>query len=133
MSYANDRIEAARRRALDVTWNTEVEVFEPTESYSPGDGYSVTRPDPETASPDATYEARAMDPESESETERSGTDADVDRVFEVRDDIGQSWTDYGESGEAAVQLREAETGIVYTVEVVSDAHDGRERLACTEA
>jgi hypothetical protein len=38
MSYANDRVEAARRRSLDRTHNTDIEVYEPTESYSPGDG-----------------------------------------------------------------------------------------------
>jgi len=133
MSYANDRVEQARRRALDLTFNTDVEVYEPSETYSPGDGYSVERPDPDNASPDATYRARAMEPSSTAETGRSGTDADVDRRFAVRDDLGQTWTDYGESGEAAVQVREVGAGIVYTVEAVTDANDGRERLDCMEA
>lgn len=132
MSYSNDRIEAAKRRALDITFNTTIEVYEPTESYQAGDGFSVTRPKPETDSPDATYESRAMDPSATGERERSGTDTEADRVFEVRDDLGQTWTDFGESGEAAVYVRETGTGIVYVVEVVTDRLDGRERLDCVE-
>jgi len=133
MSYSNGTIERARRRSLDLSYNTRVEVYEPTESYSPGDGYTVTRPNPETDSPDATYEARAMDPQATSERERGGTTTEADRVFEVRDDTGQTWTDYGESGEAAVRVREVDTGIVYTVTTVTDRLDGRERLDCVEA
>jgi len=132
MSYATTRVESASRRALDLTFNTEIEVYEPTESYSPGDGYTVKRPDPETDGPDAIYEARAMDPQATGERERGGTTAEADRVFEVRDDTGQTWTDYGESGEAAVRVREVGTGVVYTVETVTDRIDGRERLDCVE-
>jgi len=132
MSYSNDRVESARRRALELTYNTTVAVYEPTEAYSPGDGYTVSRPDPETADPDATYEARAFDPQAGSERERGGTTTEADRVFEVRDDTGQTWTDFGESGEAAVRLRETDTGIVYTVTTVIDRLDGRERLLCVE-
>lgn len=132
MSYANNRVESARRRALDLSFNSTIAVFEPTESYSPGDGYTVSRPDPETETPDATYEARAFDPQATGERARGGTTTEADRVFEVRDDTGQTWTDYGESGEAAVRVREVETGEVYTVETVTDRLDGRERLDCVE-
>jgi len=132
MSYANDRVEQARRRALDLTHNTTIEVHEPSETYSPGDGYTVERPDPETDTPDATYGARALDPSATGERQRGGTETEADRVFEVRDDLDQTWTDFGESGEAAVRIRETETAIVYTVTTVTDRHDGRERLDCKE-
>lgn len=132
MSYATIRVESARRRALDLTFNSEIEVYEPSESYSPGDGYTVERPDPETDAPGATYEARAMDPQATGERERGGTTTEADRVFEVRDDTGQTWTDFGESGEAAVRVREVGTGVVYTVTTVTDRIDGRERLDCVE-
>lgn len=132
MSYANDRVEAARRRSLEVTFNTDLEVYEPSESYSPGDGFDITRPDPETDTPDATYKARAMEPEGEGERERGGTTNEIDRRFQVRDDIGQQWTGFGESGEAATHVRETGTGVVYVVTSVTDAHDGRTKLECSE-
>jgi len=132
MSYANNTVEAARRRSLDLTFNTDLEVYEPSESYEAGDGFSLTIPDPETDAPDATYEARAMDPEDAADRDASGTTSELDRRFEVRDDTGQQWTDFGESGEAATRVRETATGIVYVVTSVTDAHDGRETLDCVE-
>lgn len=132
MSYANNRVEAGRRRSLTLTFNTHLEVFEPTESYSPGDGFSLTIPEPGTDAPDATYRARGMEPEGDGERSRSGTTNEIDRRFQVRDDTGQQWTDFGESGEAATRVREVETDIVYVVRSVTDAHDGREELECVE-
>jgi len=132
MSYANNRVESARRRSLDLTYNTSIEVYEPDEDYETGDGFSLTIPDPEADAPDATYEARAMDPTDTTGRDASGTSSEADRRFQVRDDTGQQWTDFGESGEAATRVREVETGIVYVVESVIDRHDGRETLDCTE-
>jgi len=132
MSYATERVESGSRRSLRFNYNTRIDVFEPEETYEPGDGFSLTIPDPETDPPDATYEAVAMAPEDSADRERSGTTSEVDRLFQVRDDTGQQWTDFGESGEAATRVREVETGLVYVVESVTDRHNGREQLDCVE-
>jgi hypothetical protein len=132
MSYATKQVESGRRRSLGFTYNTRIAVFEPEETYTPGDGFTLTIPDPETDTPDATYEAVAMSPEDAADRERSGTTSEADRLFQVRDDTGQQWTDFGQSGEAATRIREVETGLVYVVESVTDRHDGRERLDCVE-
>jgi hypothetical protein len=132
MSYATKQVESGRRRSLGFTYDTRIDVFEPEETYTPGDGFTLTIPDPETDTPDATYEAVAMSPEDAADRERSGTTSEVDRLFQVRDNTGQQWTDFGESGEAATRIKEVETGLVYVVESVTDRHDGRERLDCVE-
>lgn len=132
MSYATNQIESGRRRSLDSTYNTRLEVYEPEETYEAGDGFTLQIPDPETDTPDATYEAVAMAPQDATDRERSGTTSEVDRRFQVRDDTGQQWTDFGESGDAATRVREVETGQDYVVASVVDKHDGREELDCVE-
>lgn len=132
MSYANDQIEAANRRALDLTYNTTIGVYEPSVSYSPGDGFDVSRPDPETDAPDATYEARSEESSADADRDEGGTTAEIDREIMVRDDTGQQWVGYGDSGEAAVHVRDTGDDTVYEIQTVTDAHDGRITLEAVE-
>jgi hypothetical protein len=131
-SAATRVVESALRRQLDLSHNSRIEVYEPSESYSPGDGFELTVPDPDTEAPDAEYRAEARDPTDDATRERAGTESELDRVFLVRDDTGQQWTDFGESEEAATRIREVRTGDDFVVESVTDRHDGRERLATSE-
>lgn len=121
MSYSNNRIESARRRALDLTYNTKIEVFEPSVNYSAGDGYDISYPD----FPTAEYESRLDSPTSSSDQQRSGTTSDVDATIHVRDDTGQQWTEFGDSGDAASRVRDIKDGRTYEVQSVTDPHDGR--------
>jgi hypothetical protein len=131
-SHATRLVESGLRRQLDFSHNSRIEVYEPSESYQPGDGFELTVPDPDTDAPDDEYRAEARDPTDDPTRERAGTESELDRVFLVRDDTGQQWTDFGQSGEAATRIREVRTGNDYVVESVSDRHDGRERLAASE-
>ena len=116
-----DRLENAMRRLhSDALATTTIDVYEPAESYSPGDGVDVTYPD----SPSATYDARVEQPSDDTDTDRSGTTAEVDAVIRVRDDTGQDWTGFGEDGEAATHVVDTDTGARDEVQGVTDAKDG---------
>jgi hypothetical protein len=124
-----DRVENAIRRVhSDELANTTVDVYEPAESYTQGEGWSVTYPD--TAS--ASYKARVDSPSAESERERSGTTSEIDVVVRVRDDTGQTWTGFGENTEAPVRVEDTNDGTRYEVENVIDDHDGMITLEAVE-
>lgn len=126
---SRDRIENALRRVhSDTLANTTIEVFEPTESFSQGDGYSVSWSD--TA--DATYDARVESPSTDAERERSGTTAEVDRVVKIRDDTGQTWTGFGDATEAPVRIEDTADGTRYEVQTVEDTHNGLTKLGVVE-
>lgn len=116
-----DRLENAMRRLhSDSLATTTIDVLEPTESYTPGDGVDITYPD----TPTATYDARVEQPSDDTDSDRSGTSAEVDAVVRVRDDTGQQWTGFGDGGEASTHVVDTATGIRYEVQGIVDAKDG---------
>lgn len=124
-----DRVENAFRRAHSAELhNTSIDVFEPTEEYVQGDGWSVTYPD----EPSATYEARVDSPSADADRTRSGTSTEIDVVVRVRDDTGQEWTGYGENTSAALRIRDTADGTMYEVQTVVDAHNGLVELEAVE-
>lgn len=124
-----DRIDRAMRRvhARDLS-NTTIDVFEPTESYTAGEGFSVTYP----ASPNASYSARVSSVSRSPDRDDGGTTAEADAVVTVRDDTGQTWTDFTDEQEAPVELVDQADGTRYEVEAVTDPHNGLLELEVAE-
>jgi hypothetical protein len=124
-----DRIDAALRRAhrRDLS-NTTIEVFEPSESYAAGEGFSVSY----SATPDATYAARVSSVSRSPQRDDGGTTAEADAVVTVRDDTGQTWTDFTDELEAPVELVDTADGTRYEVQAVTDPHNGLLELDVVE-
>lgn len=130
MSYANDTLEdAARRLHSAASHNTTIDVFVPTESLTAADGVDVSYPATATNS---GVPARYVEPSDATDRDEGGTTADLDAVIYVRDDARSQWDGFGESGEAAARVEDAETSQQYQIQQVSDAKDGRVRLGCVE-
>lgn len=124
-----DQIERAMRRLHSTSLaNTTIEVYEPTETYSPGDGYSISYPD----TPTETLDARVESPSDDAAKERSGTTGEIDAVVRVRDDTGRQWTGYGDAGETTARVQDTAGGTLYQVQGVTDRHDGLTTLDVTE-
>jgi len=126
---ARDRIASALRRTHSSTLvNTTIEVYAPSETYEAGEGFSVSYPDTATAE----YDARVASPASRADRDRGGTTAEIDAVVSVRDDTGQTWTDYTDEQEAPVELVDTADGTRYEVETVIDPHNGLLELEVVE-
>jgi hypothetical protein len=125
----SDRIDRAlkriHRRELQ---NTTVEVFEPTETYSAGEGFDVTYPDV----PDNKLDVRLSSPSANTDRETGGTTGEIDAQISVPDDVNQQFTDFTDEEEAPVELRDTADGTRYEVEAVTDPHNGLLRLDVTE-
>jgi hypothetical protein len=126
MSYTNDLVENAKRRAHDLTWNTTIDVLEATEEVT-DTGVDVSYSPGETG-----IQARYAEPNPDADRDEGGTDVDLDAIYYVRDDIGTDWRDFGDSGEAATRIDDTETGQRFEVRTVVDARDGRVKLGCVE-
>lgn len=109
--------------------NTTIDVYEPTESYSAGEGYTVTYPDSPTES---GIPARADSPQPSSDRDTGGTTSEVDQVYRVRDDARSTWTGFGEDGEAPARIEDTDTNTTYVVQTPVDERNGIIRLECTE-
>jgi len=124
-----DRIDRAMRRVHDRDLsNTTIEVYEPSESYTAGEGFDVSYP----ASPDATYTARVSSVSRSPQRDDGGTTAEADAVVTVRDDTGQTWTDFTDEAEAPVELVDTADGTRYEVEATTDPHNGLLELEVAE-
>lgn len=124
-----DRVQNALRRVhTDALHNTTIDVFEPAESFSQGDGWSVTYPD----SASATYDARVESPTDDVERTVYGTVGEIDVDVRVRDDTGQQWKSFGDDTEAPARITDTGTGITYEVQAVVEQHDGLVRLGAVE-
>lgn len=124
-----DRLQNSLRRVHSkALHNAKIEVYEPTTSYSQGDGWDVSYP----AMPTTYYEARVDEPTSDANRERSGTTAEIDVVIIVRDDTGQQWTGFGDKTEASSRVLDPADGTLYEVQDVVDAHNGTIELEATE-
>jgi len=134
------RFESSAGRTNRALGAEPIDVYEPSESYTAGDGWSVSYP----SSPTTSTSGEVVPPESDPNIDTGGTSqtADlniyvpwfagygVDGYDEVDYGSGIQWTDYGESGEAATRVEI--DGAMYEVEAVDEQFDGRNRLACTE-
>jgi len=112
-----DRIARALRSVHTSTLaNTTIEVFEPTETYEAGDGFTVTYP----SDPAAVYPARVVSPAARADRDAGGTTAELDAVVVVRDDTGQVWTDFTDEREAPVEFVDTADDTRYEVQRVID-------------
>jgi hypothetical protein len=126
---ARDRVENALRRVHSTRLaNTTIEVYEPTETYEAGEGFSVSYPD----TPDTEYNVRVTSPSARSDRDRGGTTAEIDAVVTVRDDTGRAWADYTAESEAPTHIVDTADGTRYEVETVIDAHNGLVELEVVE-
>jgi hypothetical protein len=125
-----DHVEGALRRThTSELANTTIDVYEPTETETVGEGINVSYPDTPT---NEALSARADEPQPESDRDAGGTTADVDRVYRVRDDARDTWTGFGVAGEAALRIEDGDTGETYLVANVVDERNGLIRLECRE-
>lgn len=120
------RFNSSADRANRALGAQPISVYEPTENWQTSGGWDVTYPD----TPTTTTTGEVVPPESDPAIDESGTSQTADLSVYVASDVGISWTDYGESGEAATRI--AVDGGVYVVEAVDSQFDGRDRLACVE-
>lgn len=120
--------EASERHLEDLGYVQTIEVYEPTESYTPGDGYELTYP----SSPTGTVDAEVTTPEAVAKRTRGGLDTDADLLIYVPDDTGFSFTGYGSSGDGAAKVVDVETGETYRVETRVSEHNGLLRLEASE-
>lgn len=117
-----DRFQDQQRgRVQDALGFTQtLDVFQPTESFTQGEGWDITYPD----SPTTTVDAEIGAPDAEGESTRGGTDVDADVIIRVPDDTAVTWREFGESGEAATRVEDVATGVRYEIETVDDEHNG---------
>jgi hypothetical protein len=126
---SGDRISRALRSVhSSALANTSIEVFEPAETYTAGEGFSVSYSDTSTAS----YDARVVSPAARADRDTGGTTAELDAVVVVRDDTGQTWTDFTAEREAPVEFVDTADGARYAVERVVDPHNGTLELEAVE-
>jgi len=108
--------------------NTTIDVFEPSESYAAGEGFDVSY----SATPDATYSARVSSVSRAPDRNDGGTTAEADALVTVRDDTGQTWTDFTDELEAPVEVVDTGTGVRYEIQAVTDPHNGLLELEAVE-
>lgn len=120
--------DALRRAHSNALANTTVQVFQPSVTYSPGDGFTVSYPD----TPDAELDARVSTPSPAGEKERGGTTAELDATIHVRSDVSVQLTGFGDDGEASARLTDTRTGIQYRAETVTDRTGGLTVIQASE-
>jgi len=122
-----DRFAASAGRTLaDLGFEDTVRVYQPTETYTPGEGYDVAYPEEPTATLDG-----ALDPPSTSaDVDPGGTTETADLTVYVADDVSIQFNTAGDTGEAETGVEV--DGIKYVVDAIDDQQDGFLGLACDE-
>ena len=124
-----DRFAAGAEQHLDALgFDNNVELYDPTESYSAGDGYDITYPE----TPTEVVSGETQPPSASSDTDRGGTTREADMMIYVATDIDTDPTEAGESGEALTRVEVDGTDFVYEVEYVETQYDGLQKLVCSE-
>lgn len=123
----DDHLARAMKRVHETTLhNTTVEVYEPTASYSAGDGVDVSYP----STPTATLNARLEPPNRDTDQDAGGITETADAVLRVRDDTAVQWVD-GDGG-ANTRVTDTETGDRYEARSVTREQNGLVRIALVE-
>jgi hypothetical protein len=124
-----DRFAAGADQTLDALgYDNNVELYEPTESYTQGEGYDISYP----STPTEVVSGETEPPSASSDTDRGGTTREADLMVYVTDDISTDPTDSGESGEALTRVEVDGTDFVYEVQYVEEQFDGMQKLVCSE-
>jgi len=109
-----------------LSFENTVEVYQPTETYTPGDGYNTEYPDSPTATIDGALDA----PTSSADADAGGTTEAVDLTVYIDETVNISWNDAGDSGESETGIKVS--GVKYTVDDIDEQHDGLLKLDCVE-
>jgi len=112
----------------DLGFTDNVELFEPTETYTPVEGYETGYP----STPTEVVSGETEPPSASSDTDRGGTTREADLMVYVDDGISTDPTEAGESGEALTRLEVDGTDFVYEVLYVEPQFDGLDKLVCAE-
>ena len=106
----------------DMGYSQNVVIATPTETYTPGDGYTLSHTD------QGTYDVALMTPQDATEQTEYGTLVDSDLIAEVPVSVVESLSDgldgYGESGEGVARFKPTDTSKVYNVETVQEPRNG---------
>jgi len=122
-----DRFADSASRTLDALgYENNVDVYQPSETYEAGEGYSTSYPD----SPTDTINGALEPPSTDPDVDAGGTTESVDLTVYVREDVTIAFNDAGESGEAKTGL--IVNGTQYVVDSVDDQQDGFLELGCDE-
>jgi len=122
-----DRFAASAGRTLDALgWDANVAVYQPTEAYTPGDGFDVSYPD----SPTTTLDGALDVPSDSSDVDAGGTTETADLTVYVRADVGVEFNTAGDSEEALTGL--VVDGLKYVVDDIEGQFDGLLALQCDE-
>ena len=122
-----ERFASEASRTLDALgWNESVAVYQPTESYTAGDGYEITYPE----EPTARLDAALSPPSVAADIDRGGTTESADLTVHLAADVKIAFNDAGETGEALTGLEAA--GRQYVVDEAEPQRDVFLLLRCVE-
>jgi peptidoglycan hydrolase-like amidase len=122
-----DRFADSAGRTLDALgWDQNVDVYQPTESYTAGEGFEITYPNSPTTTLDGALEV----PSDSADINAGGTTETADLQVYVRADVPVEINTAGESGEALTGLEIAERQ--YVVDTIEEQFDGMLALSCDE-
>lgn len=121
-----DRFSARGEQSLyDLGWEDNVDLYQPTETYTAGDGYELTYPD--TATQVLTGSIRP--PRPQADVDSGGTTQTADLTVHI-DPQGIEWETAGGGGDAPTGL--IVDGQKYIVETTTLTRDGWRRIECAE-
>jgi len=122
-----DMFAGSASRTLDgLGWDLTVAVYQPTETYNPGDGFSVTYPDTATTTLDG-----GLDPPSDSaDVDAGGTTETADLTVYVLADTDTEFVTAGASGDPPTGV--IVDGARYVVDTSENQFDGLLELSCDE-
>jgi len=124
-----DRLAQSSRRSLaTLGFEDNVDLFEPTESYTAGEGYGISYP----STPTETVSGEVQPPEADAATDRGGVTRDADLLVYTPEDINTDLTDGGESGEALARVEVSQTDETYEIQTVEPQFDGWQLLELSE-
>jgi len=122
-----DRFAASADRTLDALgWDAAVAVYQPTEEYTPGEGFEITYPDEPTTTLDGALEV----PSDSADVDTGGTTETADLTVYVRADVPVDFNTTGETDEALTGLEI--DGRKYVVDDIEEQFDGFIALVCDE-
>lgn len=122
-----DRFADSASRTLDALgWDSNVDVYQPTETYTPGDGFDVSYPDTPTVTLDGALDV----PSDAPGIDEGGTTETADLSVYVRADVSVEFNTAGETDEALTGIEI--DGRKYVVDTVEEQFDGMIALSCDE-
>jgi hypothetical protein len=125
-----DRFASGADQSVDALgYHDNIDVFQPTESFTQGEGWDVSYP----STADATLSGIAEPPDADRDRDRGGTTRDADLVLHVPADTNVTFDESGESGDAPTRVEVADSDRTYEVATAPDPQfDGLQTVACVE-